>query len=103
MLAHSSQHQAEEPTGTTGSSGLQESEVILLAFDGAFGTGARVLMGVPEVAISRDERVQAIVLLRVGVDDASVGRIGAVIGKVGARGKRRGFLGSGQWAAPLDA
>ena len=82
---------------------MQETEVILLALDGALGTRARVLMRLPKVAISRDERVKAIVLLWVGVDDAAIGRIGATIGEMGARGKRRGFPGSSQRAAPLDA
>lgn len=60
-------------------------------------------MRLPKVTVSGDERVKAIVLLWVGVDDAPVRRIGTIVGKVGARGKRRGFLGSGQGATPLDA
>jgi hypothetical protein len=82
---------------------LQESEVILLALDGAFGTRARVLVRVPKVTVSRDERVKAIVFLWIGVDDAPVRRIRTAVGKVGTRGERRSFLGSGQGAAPLDA
>lgn len=60
-------------------------------------------MRLPQVAIPRDERVQAIVLLWIGVDDTSVGRIGTAVGKVGARGERWAFLGSSQGTAPLDA
>jgi hypothetical protein len=82
---------------------LEESEVTLLALDGAFSTGAGVLMRLPKVAISRDEGVQAIVLLWVGVDDAAIRRIGAAVGKKATRGKRRGFSGSSQRTAPLDA
>jgi hypothetical protein len=82
---------------------LQESEVILLALDGAFSTRACVLVSLPQVTVSWDERVKAIVLLWIGVDDAPIGRIGTIVGKVGARGKRRGFLGSGQGATPLNA
>ncbi len=94
MLTHSSQHQAKEPTATTSGASLQETEVILLALDGALGARAGVFMRLPKVAISRNECVQAIVLLRIGVDDAAIGRIGAAIGKMGARGNRRGFPGS---------
>jgi hypothetical protein len=82
---------------------LEESEVILLALDGAFSTRAGVLMRLPKVAVSRDEGVQAIVLLWVGVDDATVGRIGTTVGKMWAGGKGRGFPGSSQRTAPLDA
>jgi hypothetical protein len=82
---------------------LQETEVILLALDGALGTRARVLMGLPEVSISGDERVEAIVLRRIGVDDAAIRGIRATIGEEGARGKGRGLAGSRQGAAPLDA
>jgi hypothetical protein len=81
---------------------LQESEVILLALDGAFGTRARILVRVPKVTVSRDESVKTIVLLWIGVDDATVRRIGAVVGKVGARRNRRRFSGSSQRATPLD-
>ena len=103
MLTHSSQHQAKEPPVTASGAGLQESEVTLLALDGALSTRAGVLMRLPKVTISRDEGVQAIVLLRVGVDDAAIRRIGAAVGKKGTRGKRRGFPGSSQRTAPLDA
>jgi hypothetical protein len=103
MLTHSSEHQAKEPTVATSGACLQEREIKLLALDGALGTRASVLMRLPKVAISRDEGVKAIVFLRVGVDDASVGRIGTAVGKEWARGEGRGFLGSGQGAAPLDA
>lgn len=81
---------------------MQESEVILLALDGAFSTRACVLMRLPQVAVSWDERVKAIVLRWISVDDAPVGRMGTIVGKVRARGKWRGFLGSGQGATPLD-
>ena len=81
---------------------MQKTEVVLLALDGALGTRAGVLVRLPKVTISRDEGVQAIVLLWVGVDDAAIRRIGAAVGKKGTRGKRRGFPGSSQRAAPLD-
>ena len=82
---------------------MEESEVTLLALDGAFSTRAGILVRVPKVAISGDEGVQAIVLLWVGVDDAAIRRIGAAVGKKSTRGKRRGFPGSSQRTAPLDA
>lgn len=103
MLTHSSQHQAEEPTITASGTGLQKSKVILLSFDGTLGTGTCVQMRLPKITVSWDERVKAIVLLWVGVDDATVRRIGAVVGKVGARGNGRRFPGSSQRATPLDA
>ena len=103
MLTHSSQHEAKEPPVTASGTGLQESEVTLLALDGALSTRAGVLMRLPKIAVSWDEGVQAIVFLWVGVDDASVGRTGTAVGKVRARGEGWGFLGSGQGAAPLDA
>ena len=102
MLAHSSQHQTKEPTTTASGTGLEEREIVLLALDRAFGTRAGLLMGQQKVAISGDERVKAIVLLWVSIDDAAIGRIRAAVGEKGTRGKRRGFGGSSQRAAPLD-
>jgi len=87
VVTHNSQHHAKEPPVTASGAGLQESEVTLLALDGALSTRASVLMRLPKMAVSRDEGVQAIVLLWVGVDDASVGRIGTAVGKVRARGE----------------
>jgi hypothetical protein len=70
---------------------LQETEVILLALDGALSTRSCVFVRLPQVAISRNECVQAIVLLRIGVDDAAIGRIGAAIGKMGGKRTQEGF------------
>ncbi len=95
VLAHCGEHHAEEPAVAAGGVRLQEVEVVLLAFDRAFGAGAGVLMALPEVAVSGDQGMEAIVLLGVGVDDATVGGIGATVGEVRARGEGRGFLGSG--------
>jgi hypothetical protein len=73
VLAHGSQQDAEEPAIATGSAGLKQAEVNLLAFDGALGTGAAFGVTLPEVTISGDESMQAIVLLRIGVDNPAVG------------------------------
>jgi hypothetical protein len=67
-------------------------EVVLFAFDGAFGTGAGVFVEVPEVATSGDEGVEAIVHLGVGVDDAAIGRVRAVGGEVGQEVRTGVFL-----------
>ena len=82
---------------------MQEAEVALLSFDRALGTRASVHMRLPKFTVSWDECVKAIVLLRVGVDDAAIRRIGTAVGKMGARGDRRSFPGSSQRATPLDA
>ena len=60
-------------------------------------------MRLPKVIVSWDERVKAIILFWVGVDNATVRGIRAVVGKVRARGNGRRFLGSSQRATPLDA
>ena len=73
VLAHSSQHDAEEPSVTAGGTRLEEREVVLFALDGTFGAGACILVGLPERAISGDEGVQAVVLVGIGVDDAAIG------------------------------
>jgi hypothetical protein len=103
VLTHSREHDAEEPAVAASGVSLKEMEIVLLAFDGAFGTGAGVFVEVPEVAVSGDERVEAIVLLGVGVDDAAVGRARTVRGEVRTGGEVWSLLGSGQGAAPFEA
>ena len=73
VLAHGGEHDAKEPTVAAGGASFAEMEVILLALDRAFGTGAGVFVEVPENAISGNQGVKAIVLLGVGVDDTTVG------------------------------
>ena len=73
VLAHGGEHDPEEPAIAASGAGLKEMEIVLLAFDRAFGTGAGVFVEVPEVAISGDESVEAIFLLGIGVEDAAVG------------------------------
>ena len=102
VLTHGGEHDAEEPAVAASGAGLKEMEIVLLAFDGAFGTGAGVFVEVPEVAISGDESVEAIVLLGIGVEDAAVGRVRTVLGEVRTSGDVRGFLGGGQGAAPFE-
>jgi hypothetical protein len=63
VLTHGSEHDAEEPAVAASGVSLKEMEIVLFAFDGAFGTGAGVFVEVPEVAIPGDERVEAIVSL----------------------------------------
>jgi hypothetical protein len=73
VLAHGSQHEAEEPAVTASGAGLEQAEVILFAFDGALGTGAGILVALPEVTIPGDEGMESVVLLGIGVDDPPVG------------------------------
>ena len=73
MLAHGSQHDAEEPSVAASGTCLEEQEVALFALDGTFGAGACILVRLPEGAVSGDESVQAVVLLGIGIDDAAVG------------------------------
>ena len=103
VLTASGQDQAKEPALPTSGLGLKQEKVILFTFDGAFGTGAGVFVEVPEVAISGDESVAAIVLLGIGVEDAAIGRVRTVLCEVRTRGDVRGFLGGGQGAAPFEA
>ena len=103
VLAHGSEHDTEEPAVAASGVGLEEMEVVLLTLDRAFGTGAGVFVKVPENAISGDESVEAIVLLGIGVEDATVGRVRTVLGEVRAGGDVRRLLGGGQGAAPFEA
>ena len=73
VLAHSSQHQAEEPSVTASSASMEKVKVILLALDGAFGAGAGILVTLPEVAISGDDGMETVVFLGIGVDDTTIG------------------------------
>jgi hypothetical protein len=52
---------------------LEEVEVVLFAFDGAFGTGASIPVTLPEVTVSGDESMEAVVVLGIGIDDPTVG------------------------------
>ena len=72
VLAHSGQHDAKEPPVTSSGARLREKEVTLFAFDRAFGTGACILVALPESTLSGDEGVQAVVLLGIGIDDAAI-------------------------------
>lgn len=63
VLTHGGEHDAEEPAVAVSGAGFKEMEIVLLAFDGAFGTGAGVFVKVPEDAISGNESVEAIVCL----------------------------------------
>ena len=73
VLAHGSQHDAEEPTVTASSARLEEEEVVLFALDRAFGAGTHILVTLPEIAFSGDEGMQSIVLLGIGIDDPTIG------------------------------
>ena len=74
VLAHSGQDQAKKPAVPAGGFGLQEMEIILFAFDRAFGTRASVEVELEEIALSGNKGVQAIVFLGVGVDDPAIVR-----------------------------
>ena len=103
MLTHRGEHDTEEPAVAASGAGLAEMEVVFLAFDRSFSARAGIFVKIPEQATSGDRRVKAIVLLGVGVDDATIGRVGAVLGKVRTRGQVRCLLGSSQGATPLEA
>ena len=72
VLTHRGEHHTEEPTVTTSSPGKAQAEVVLLALDGTLSTRAAFGVAPPEIAIPGDKGVQAKVLLRIGVDDATV-------------------------------
>jgi hypothetical protein len=73
MLTHSGEHHAEEPTITASGARLEQTTVVLLALDGTLGTGTTLGVTLPEITIPGDKGVQAIVLLRIGVDNAAIG------------------------------
>ena len=72
VLAHRGQDDAKEPAVTASGARLEEHKVVLFAFDRSFGTGARIQVTLPEQAVSRDEGMQAVVLFRIGEEDAAI-------------------------------
>jgi len=54
MLVDGSHEAAKGPSVERAGAHVVESEVVFLSFDGAFGTGAALLMGVPQGSVSRD-------------------------------------------------
>ena len=52
---------------------MKQRKVELLTLDGTLSARALVLMAIPKVTIPGNEGVQAVVLLRIGVDDATIG------------------------------
>ena len=83
MLTHSGKDDAEEPTVTASGASLKENKVVLFALNGAFGTRACLLVALPERTLPGDERMQAIVLLWVGIDDAAKGESEQPLAKCG--------------------
>ena len=73
MLAHGSEHQAEEPAVAASGASLKQVEVILLPLDGALGAGAGIFVALPKVTIPWDEGMESVVLLGIGVEDPAVG------------------------------
>jgi hypothetical protein len=73
VLAHSGQDDTKEPAFTASGVGLEKQKVVLFAFDGTFGARSSIEVYLPEVAGSRDEGMQAVVLLRIGVEHAAIG------------------------------
>jgi len=73
VLTAGGQDQPEEPVVATGGLGLKQVKVVLLAFDRAFGTGAGIAMSLPAGGVSRDKRMEAVVLFGIGVDDPAIG------------------------------
>ena len=52
---------------------MEKQKVVFFAFYGAFGARASIEVCLPEVAGSRDESVQPVVALGIGVEDAAIG------------------------------
>ena len=73
VLTTGSQDNPEEPAVAAGGFSLEEVEVVFLAFDGALGTRAGILVTLPERTGSGDEGVEAVVVFGIGVDDPTVG------------------------------
>ena len=72
VLAHSGEHHAEEPAVAASGASLEQGTVELLALDGTLGTGTTLCVTLPEIAVPGDQGMQAIVLLRIGIDDAAI-------------------------------
>ena len=62
VLTTGGQDHPEEPAVATSGSGLQEMKIVLLAFDGAFGTRASSTVTLPQIRASGNERMKAVVL-----------------------------------------
>lgn len=103
MLTHRGEERAKEPALPPGGASVGQAEIVFFTFDRAFGAGAGVLMQLPERGVSGDEGVPAIVVLRIGIDDAAIWGSGTTVGKEGTGGEVRRFLGGGQRTTPLDA
>ena len=99
MLVDGSHQAAEGPSVETAGAHPVESKVVFFSFDGAFGTGAVVGMGLPEGGVPRDRGAEAGVGLGIGIDGASIGggRAGLREGTDLARGVGK------RWASPFDA
>ena len=102
MLAHGGESKAEEPAVAASGTSLKQVKVVLFTLDRAFSRGTGVGVKLPEVAVSRDAGVQAVILLGIGVDDAAVGRARAPVAKKWTSVERGCLGGSGQGASPLD-
>ena len=72
VLTHSSQYGAEEPAVTTGGTNMKQAVVVLLTLEGTLGTRTALSVAKPKVTMPGDKGVQAIVLGRIGIDDATV-------------------------------
>lgn len=77
MLVDGSYEAAEGPSVERAGAHAVDAEVLFFSFDGAFGTGAVVGVGLPEGGVSGDGGAQARVGLWIGVDGASIGGRGA--------------------------
>ena len=73
VLADGGKCEAEEPAVTTSGAGLQQVKVVLFALDGAFGTGTSIDVQLPEITVSGDVRVQAIVIFGISIDNPAIG------------------------------
>lgn len=73
MLSHGRQNDPEEPTVSASGLGLEQVKIVLFTFDRAFSTGAGIAVTLPEIAVSGDQGMEAVVVLGIGIDDPTVG------------------------------
>jgi hypothetical protein len=82
---------------------LEQVKIVLFAFNGAFGARTGITVALPEGSIAGEEGVEAVVFMRVGIDDPAIRRARAAVIKEGTAGQVISFLGGGQGTTPFEA
>jgi len=72
VLADGGEHHAEEPTLASGSAGLLEQVVVLLALVRTLDATMMIIMFSQQVGVTRERCEEPIVGLGIGVDDAPI-------------------------------